>query len=42
MIVHSHYPVGEPRAERETLASVEASFALDVICVVEALSCAAS
>ena len=33
MIVHSHYPVGEPRAEREALAAVEAGYAVDVICL---------
>jgi glycosyltransferase involved in cell wall biosynthesis len=33
MIVHSYYPVGEPRAEREALAAVEAGYAVDVICL---------
>jgi glycosyltransferase involved in cell wall biosynthesis len=33
MIVHSHYPVGEPRAEREARAAVEAGYAVDVICL---------
>jgi hypothetical protein len=42
MIVHTHYPIGEPRAEGETLAAVEAGFAANVICLVEALSCNAS
>src|SRR2546429_7802929 len=33
MIVPSHYPVGEPRAEREALAAVDAGYAVDVICL---------
>jgi glycosyltransferase involved in cell wall biosynthesis len=33
MVVHSHYPVGEPRAEREAQAAVEAGYAVDVICL---------
>lgn len=33
MIVHSHYPVGEPRAEREAHAAVEAGYIVDVICL---------
>jgi glycosyltransferase involved in cell wall biosynthesis len=33
MIVHSYYPVGEPRAEREALAAVEAGYDVDVICL---------
>ena len=33
MIVHSHYPVGEPRAEREARAALEAGYAVDVICL---------
>ena len=33
MIVHSYYPVGEPRAEREAIAAVEAGYAVDVICL---------
>ncbi len=33
MIVHSHYPVGEPRAEREARAAVEAGYAVSVICL---------
>jgi glycosyltransferase involved in cell wall biosynthesis len=33
MVVHSHYPVREPRAEREALAAVEAGYAVDVICL---------
>jgi glycosyltransferase involved in cell wall biosynthesis len=33
MIVHSPDPVGEPRAEREALAAVEAGYAVDVICL---------
>ena len=31
MIVHSHYPVGEPRVEREAQAAVDAGYAVDVI-----------
>jgi glycosyltransferase involved in cell wall biosynthesis len=33
MIVHSHYPVGEPRAEREARAVADAGYAVDVICL---------
>jgi glycosyltransferase involved in cell wall biosynthesis len=33
MIVHSYYPVGEPRAEREAIAAVEAGYDVDVICL---------
>jgi glycosyltransferase involved in cell wall biosynthesis len=33
MVVHSHYPVREPRAEREALAAVAAGYAVDVICL---------
>ena len=33
MVVHSHYPVGEPRAEREAHVAVEAGYAVDVICL---------
>jgi glycosyltransferase involved in cell wall biosynthesis len=33
MIVHSHYPVGEPRGEREATALVEAGWDVDVICL---------
>src|SRR5215218_5163990 len=33
MVVHSYYPVGEPRAEREARAAVEAGYAVDVICL---------
>jgi glycosyltransferase involved in cell wall biosynthesis len=33
MIVHSYYPVGEVRAEREARAAVEAGYAVDVICL---------
>jgi glycosyltransferase involved in cell wall biosynthesis len=33
MIVHSYYPVGEVRAEREARAAVEADYAVDVICL---------
>jgi glycosyltransferase involved in cell wall biosynthesis len=33
MVVHSHYPVREPRAEREAQAAVEAGYAVDVICL---------
>lgn len=33
MIVHSHYPVGEPRGEREALALVEAGYDVEVICL---------
>jgi glycosyltransferase involved in cell wall biosynthesis len=33
MIVHSHYPVGEPRAEREAIATVEAGYDVHVICL---------
>jgi glycosyltransferase involved in cell wall biosynthesis len=33
MVVHSYYPVGEPRAEREAIAAVEAGYAVDVICL---------
>jgi glycosyltransferase involved in cell wall biosynthesis len=33
MIVHSHYPVGEPRGEREALALVEEGYDVDVICL---------
>lgn len=33
MIVHSYYPIGEVRAEREAWAAVEAGHAVDVICL---------
>jgi glycosyltransferase involved in cell wall biosynthesis len=33
MVVHSHYPVREPRAEREARAAVEAGYAVTVICL---------
>jgi glycosyltransferase involved in cell wall biosynthesis len=33
MIVHSHYPVGEPRAEREALAAADAGYVVDLICL---------
>jgi glycosyltransferase involved in cell wall biosynthesis len=33
MVVHSYYPVGEVRAEREARAAVEAGYAVDVICL---------
>lgn len=33
MIVHSYYPVGEVRAEREARAAVEAGYSVDVICL---------
>ena len=33
MIVHSYYPVGEPRAERQAIAAVQAGYAVDVICL---------
>jgi glycosyltransferase involved in cell wall biosynthesis len=33
MVVHSHYPVREPRAEREARVAVEAGYAVDVICL---------
>jgi glycosyltransferase involved in cell wall biosynthesis len=33
MIVHSQYPVGEPRAEREARAALEAGYDVDVICL---------
>jgi glycosyltransferase involved in cell wall biosynthesis len=33
MVVHSHYPVREPRAEREALIAVEAGYAVDVVCL---------
>jgi glycosyltransferase involved in cell wall biosynthesis len=33
MIVHSHYPVGEPRGEREALTLVDEGYDVDVICL---------
>jgi glycosyltransferase involved in cell wall biosynthesis len=33
MVVHSYYPVGEPRGEREAVAAVEAGYTVDVICL---------
>jgi glycosyltransferase involved in cell wall biosynthesis len=33
MVVHSYYPVGEVRAEREARAAAEAGYAVDVICL---------
>jgi glycosyltransferase involved in cell wall biosynthesis len=33
MVVHSYYPVGEPRAEREARAAVEAGYVVDVVCL---------
>jgi glycosyltransferase involved in cell wall biosynthesis len=33
MVVHSHYPVREPRAEREAQVAIEAGYAVDVICL---------
>jgi glycosyltransferase involved in cell wall biosynthesis len=33
MVVHSHYPVREPRAEREAKAAVEAGYIVDLICL---------
>jgi hypothetical protein len=42
MIVHSHYPVGEARAERQALSAVQVGVAAGMIYLVEALSCAAS
>lgn len=33
MIVHSHYPVGEPRGEREAQAMLEAGYAVSMICL---------
>ncbi|WP_374686156.1 glycosyltransferase family 4 protein [Promineifilum sp.] len=33
MIVHAHYPVGEPRVEREAKALVAHGYAVDVICL---------
>jgi glycosyltransferase involved in cell wall biosynthesis len=33
MVVHSHYPVREPRAERAAHVAVEAGYAVDVICL---------
>jgi glycosyltransferase involved in cell wall biosynthesis len=33
MIVHSHYPIGEPRGEREARAMIEAGYTVNVICL---------
>jgi glycosyltransferase involved in cell wall biosynthesis len=33
MVVHSHYPVREPRAEREAQVAVAAGYAVDVVCL---------
>ena len=33
MVVHSHYPVGEARAEREARAAIEAGYDVDVVCL---------
>jgi glycosyltransferase involved in cell wall biosynthesis len=33
MIVHAHYPVGEPRGEREAHAMIEAGHTVSVICL---------
>jgi glycosyltransferase involved in cell wall biosynthesis len=33
MVIHSHFPVGEPRGEREARAAVEAGYTVDVVCL---------
>jgi glycosyltransferase involved in cell wall biosynthesis len=33
MVVHAHYPVGEPRVEREARAAVEAGYEVEVVCL---------
>jgi glycosyltransferase involved in cell wall biosynthesis len=33
MVVHSHYPLGEPRVEREARAAVEAGYTVHVVCL---------
>ncbi len=33
MIVHAHYPVGEPRGEREARAAVDAGYNVSVVCL---------
>jgi glycosyltransferase involved in cell wall biosynthesis len=33
MVVHAHYPLGEPRVEREARAAVQAGCSVDVICL---------
>jgi glycosyltransferase involved in cell wall biosynthesis len=33
MVVHSTYPVGEPRGQREALAAVEAGYTVDMVCL---------
>src|SRR5690242_14821342 len=33
MVVHSRYPVTEPRGHREALAAIEAGYRVDVICM---------
>jgi glycosyltransferase involved in cell wall biosynthesis len=33
MIVHAHYPLGEPRVERESLALIQGGYEVDVLCL---------
>jgi glycosyltransferase involved in cell wall biosynthesis len=33
MVVHSHYPIGEPRVERQAKALIERGYQVDVICL---------
>jgi glycosyltransferase involved in cell wall biosynthesis len=33
MVVHSHYPIGEPRVEREAKALIQRGYQVDVICL---------
>lgn len=33
MIVHAHYPLGEPRVEREALALINGGYEVDVLCL---------
>jgi glycosyltransferase involved in cell wall biosynthesis len=33
MVVHAHYPIGEPRVEREAQALIHRGFEVDVICL---------
>jgi len=33
MVVHSHYPIGEPRVERQAKASIQRGYQVDVICL---------
>lgn len=33
MVVHSHYPIGEPRVEREAKALIQRGYKVDVICL---------